>query len=401
MKFIYFDASSGLSGDMILGALLDLGVPHDLFRNTMAELDLSVDIQIKETKRASLRGLKVNVKIVKGPKLATRKWKDVKELIVRSPFSDQVKANSLSIFKKLFQAEAQVHGHTFSQVHLHEAGANDAIIDIVGSCFLAETLKADMFYSSPLNVGQGWVECSHGRLPVPPPAVAELLKGIPVYSASVSRELVTPTGAAIITGLTDTFIPFPEMVYEKIGYGAGSQNFPEFPNTLRVFLGRKEQFEPAKKVFIIEANIDDSTPQFLASYFDTAFKLGALDVSLTPIVMKKNRLATQLSVIAEAGKLDRIIHSIFRETSTIGLRFYPVERRVLERGLSEVKVMGETISIKTASLEGDIVNAHPEYADCQKAAKKTRLPVKTILEQAKSAHLLSQKRKRGQGHMEK
>lgn len=384
MKFLYFDAASGLSGDMILGALLDLGVPKTLFLEKMAGLNLPVDIQIKETKRSSLRGLKIDVSVKKSTKSAARKWKDVEGLINSSSFSTHIKNHSLSIFKKLFQAESRVHGHSFNLTHLHEAGADDAIIDIVGCCFLVDFLNIDTFYSSPLNVGQGWVKTSHGRLPVPPPAVAELLKGIPVYSAWAKEELVTPTGAAIVATLVKTFISFPEMNYEKIGYGAGSKDFPEIPNILRVFLGKKEQFKAAKKIYTIEANIDDSTPQILAGYFEKAFKLGALDVSLTPIVMKKNRLATKLAVMIEADKMDSLIRSIFEETSSIGVRFFPVERRVLERNLTKIKVLGEDITIKTACLEGKEVHAHPEYEDCKKAAIKNKMPVKKIYEMAQT-----------------
>ena len=383
-KFLYFEASSGLSGDMILGALLDLGVPKALFLEKMAGLNLPVDIQIKETKRSSLRGLKVDVSVKKSTHNSARKWKDVEGLINSSSFSSDVKEKSLSIFKRLFQAESRVHGHPFHVTHLHEAGADDAIIDIVGCCFLADTLNIDTFYSSPLNVGQGWVKTSHGMLPVPPPAVAELLKDIPVYSAWAKTELVTPTGAAIATTLVKAFLSFPEMNYEKIGYGAGSKDFPEIPNILRAFLGKIEQLKTFKKIYTIEANIDDSTPQILAGYFEKAFKLGALDVSLTPIVMKKNRLATKLTLMAESGKLDSLIRSIFEETSSIGVRYYPVERRVLERTLTKITVLGEDISVKTACLEGIEVNALPEYEDCKKVARKNKMPVKKVYEIAQT-----------------
>ena len=380
MKFLYFDGASGLSGDMILGALLDLGVPRNLFLEKMAGLNLPVDIKIKDTKRSSLRGLKVDVSVKKGQKGAVRKWKDIEKLINASAFSARIKENSLSIFKNLFQAEARVHGRAFSSTHLHEAGADDAIIDIVGCCFLTDYLNINTFYCSPLNVGQGWVKTSHGRLAVPPPAVAELLKGIPVYSAWAAEELVTPTGAAIVATLVKTFIPFPEMNYKKIGYGAGSKDFPEIPNILRVFYGDSHQFTDTKKVYTIEANIDDSTPQILAGYFEKAFKLGALDVSLTPIVMKKSRLAHKLAVMVDADKLDRLIRSIFEETSSIGVRFYPVERRILERHFTKIKVLGEDISIKTVSLEGQEIHSLPEYEDCKKAARKNKMPVRKLYE---------------------
>ncbi len=379
MKFIYFDASSGLSGDMILGALLDLGVSSSLFKEKMADLKLPVDIRLKETKRASLRALKVDV-LVRKQKSAPLKWSDIETFIKKSPFSPSVQKNSLAIFKSLFQAEAKVHGHKFQEAHLHEAGADDAIVDVVGCCFLAEALEVNKFYSSPLNLGQGCVKTSHGRLPVPPPAVAELLKNVPVYSEHVKEELVTPTGAAIVSTLVHKFISFPEITYERIGCGAGKRNFRDFPNILRAFYGNDKEFKADKKVYLIEANIDDSTPQVLASFFDRAFALGALDVFLTPVMMKKNRLATKLTVMAEIDKIEALINAVFRETSSIGLRYYPVHRRVLERAIQKLRVLGEEVSIKISSLEGKIVNIQPEYADCLKLAKKRDRPVKEIIQ---------------------
>jgi len=381
MKFIYFDASSGLSGDMILGALLDLGVSSSLFKEKMAGLKLPVDIQMKETKRTSLRALKVDV-LVKKQKSAPRKWSDIETFIKKSPFSPSIQKKSLAIFKSLFQAEAKVHGHKFQEAHLHEAGADDAIVDVVGCCFLAEVLKVNKFYSSPLNLGQGWVKTSHGRLPVPPPAVAELLKNVPVYSEHVKEELVTPTGAAIVSTLVHKFIPFPEISYERIGCGAGKKNFRDFPNILRVFYGNDKEFKADKKVYLIEANIDDSTPQVLASFFDSAFALGALDVFLTPVMMKKNRLATKLTVLAEIDRIEALINAVFQETSSIGLRYYPVHRRVLERTVKKLRVLGEEVLIKISSLEGKIVNVQPEYADCLKLAKKSGRPLKEIIQLA-------------------
>lgn len=381
MKYIYFDASAGLSGDMILGALLDLGVSPSLFKEKMAGLKLPVDIQVKETKRTSLRALKVDV-LVKKHKAGARKWSDVEALIKKSPFSPPIKKNSLAIFKKLFQAEAKVHGRKFQEAHLHEAGADDAIVDVVGCCFLTEILDVDDFYSSPLNLGQGWVKTSHGRMPVPPPAVAELLKNVPVYSEHVKEELVTPTGAAIVSTLVRTFIPFPEISYEKVGCGAGEKNFRDFPNILRAFYGDKKEFKADKKVYIIEANIDDSTPQVLASFFDRAFSLGALDVILTPVLMKKNRLATKLTILAEIDKIEALINAVFRETSSIGVRYFPVKRRVLERTRKKFRVNGENVSVKISSLEGTVVNIQPEFTDCLKLAKKSDRPVKEIIQLA-------------------
>lgn len=381
MKYIYFDGSSGMSGDMILGALLDLGVSSSLFKNKMAELELPVEIQIKETKRSSLRGLKVDVK-VKSKEISPRKWHDIETLIAKSPFSNSVKKNALAIFKRLFEAESLVHGKKFHQAHLHEAGADDAIIDIIGCCFLTEVLKIKEFYASPLNLGQGWVKTSHGILAVPPPAVAELLKNIPVYSAWVKEELVTPTGAAIVSTLVNKFIPLPEICYEKIGCGAGNRNFPDFPNILRIFYGNLNDFKADKKIYLIEANIDDSNPQILAAFFDKAFKQGALDVFLTPIVMKKNRLSTKLTLLAEIDKIDALISTVFKETSSIGVRYFPVQRRVLERKVLKVNILDEEISIKIAYLDGKAVNIQPEYSDCLKLAEKEKLSIKEIIQLA-------------------
>ncbi len=379
MKYIYFDASAGLSGDMILGALLDLGVSSSLFREKMAELKLPVEIQLKETKRATLRGLKVDV-LVKAKKTVERKRSDIEDIIKRSGFSSSVKKNASAIFKKLFEAEARVHGHSVNEAHLHEAGADDAIVDIVGCCFLAEILDISEFYCSPLNLGQGWVKSSHGRLPVPAPAVAELLKGIPVYSAWIKAELVTPTGAAIVSTLVKKFIPLPELSYKKIGCGAGTRNFRDMPNILRAFYGDKKEFSAEKNAYMIETNIDDSNPQVLATFFDTAFKLGAQDVFLTPILMKKGRLATKLTVLAEIDKIDSLISAVFKETSSIGVRYFPVERRVLERKIEKVGILGEKVAIKISYQEGKEVNIQPEFSDCLRLAKKSDLSVKEIMQ---------------------
>ncbi len=379
MHFAYLDAYAGLSGDMILGALLDIGVSSSLFKKKMAELELPVEIQIKEAKRASLRGLRVSIKVTR-QKSPSRKWRDIESLIIKSSFSSSVKTKALAVFKNLFKAEARVHGRKFQDTHLHEAGADDAIVDIVGTFFLAEQLEIGEFYSSPLNVGQGWVKASHGILPVPPPAVAELLKNIPIYSAWVKQELVTPTGAAIVSTLVKKFMPFPEISYEKIGCGAGNRNFPRFPNILRIFYGKKEKFDTDKRVYMIEANIDDSSPQLLGAFFDTAFKLGALDVFLTPIFMKKNRMASKLTLMAEIDKIDRLIEAIFKETTSIGVRYLPVERRVLERESLTVDVLGEKVAVKIAYLEGQEVNIQPEFNDCLRLAKKNNLPVKQVIQ---------------------
>jgi len=379
MKYVFLDCSSGISGDMILGSLLDLGVSPSFFKEKMATLTLPVEIEIKDTKRASLKGIKVDV-LVREKTNETRKWSDIEMVIEKSQFSSSVKKNALNIFRNLFEAESRVHDCDFHKVHLHEAGADDALIDIIGCCFLSEVLKIHEFYASPLNLGSGWVKSAHGILPVPAPAVGELLKNIPVYSAWAEEELVTPTGAAIVSTLVKEFIPFPQITYEKIGYGAGSRNFPEFPNILRSFYGECRQFEVYKRIYLIETNIDDSSPQILASLFDKILKMGALDVFLTPVLMKKNRLATKLTILTEIDKMDNLIETIFKETSSTGIRYFPVERRVLERTTKNVRVLGEEIRVKIAFLGGKEVNIQPEFNDCLNLAKKKNIPLKKIFD---------------------
>jgi hypothetical protein len=386
MKYAYFDASSGLSGDMILGALLDLGVSRPKFKKAIKALDLPVRLKIHDVERSYLRGLKVDVDVIQ-PNAQARHWADIERFIKKAPLASAVKARGLLVFKNLFEAEAKVHGEPFDHVHLHEAGADDALVDVLGVAWLVEELGIGEIYCSPLNVGSGWVKTDHGVLPVPPPAVAELLKGVPVYSAQAQAELVTPTGAAIVKTLVSKFLALPELTYDRIGCGAGERDIPGLPNILRVFYGERSALPPGKKVYLIEATIDDANPQVLAAFLDKALELGALDASLAPLVMKKNRLGTKLTILAELAHLDRLITAVFEETSSIGVRYFPVERRALERSVETVKVLGEPVRIKTASLGGRMLNAQPEYEDALALARKKRLPLKDVLRRASAAHL--------------
>ena len=386
MKYAYFDASSGLSGDMIMGALLDLGASRPKFKKMIADLGLPVRLKIHDVERSHLRGLKIDVDIIE-PTAHARHWADIERFVKRAPLAPAVKARGLAIFRSLFEAEAKVHGETFDHVHLHEAGADDALVDVLGCAWLVEELGIGEIYCSPLNVGSGWVKTSHGVLPVPPPAVAELLKDAPVYSANAEAELVTPTGAAIIKTLALKFLRLPELTYGRIGYGAGGRDLPGLPNILRIFYGERDAFSPAKRVYLIEATIDDASPQLLGAFLDRALELGALDVSLAPLVMKKNRLATKVTIVAELARLDRLITAVFEETSSIGVRYYPVERRALERSVETVKVAGLPVRIKTASLGGRRLNAQPVYEAALAVSRKKGLPLKDVLTRAAAAHL--------------
>jgi len=393
MKYIYFDASSGLSGDMILGALLDLGASRPKFKKAIDSLKLPVTLKFRDVERSHLRGLKIDVLITKttGP---ARHWDDVESFIRRCPFSPAVKDRGLAIFRNLFEAEAKVHGRPFDHVHLHEAGADDALVDVLGASWLIEELGIGEVFCSPLNVGSGWVKTSHGVLPVPPPAVAELLKDVPVYSAHAQAELVTPTGAAVIKTLASQFLSLPELTYSGIGYGAGDHDLPGLPNILRVFYGDRAALDPAKRVFLIEATIDDSNPQVLAAFLDRALELGALDVHLTPVVMKKNRLASKLTLLAAAATLDRLITAVFEETTSIGVRYFPVERRALERRIETVQVQGQPVRVKVALLNGRPVNAQPEYDDALQLARTKKIPLKEILREAAASAVPAKRERR-------
>jgi uncharacterized protein (TIGR00299 family) protein len=371
MNDLYFDASAGAS---------DLGVSRAPFLEKMSRLRLPVDIKIRTVKRAGLRGLKVDVRVKKESR--PRHWSDIEEIIKKSVFSNGVKSQALAVFKTLFEAEAKVHGERFRSVHLHEAGADDALVDVLGSACLIEALNVGKVYCSPLNVGSGWVRTSHGVLPVPPPAVAEILKNVPVYSAWAEEELVTPTGAAILATWAEAYVPFPEISYARIGCGAGSRELDDLPNILRVFYGKGREFQAQKNVFQIEVNLDDANPQTLAHFVDQALRLGALDVFQTPVTMKKGRLGVKLTLLTDAARMDALIEAVFRETSSIGVRYFPVARRILQRGIRTVRVLGEEVGVKTGTLRDGEVNVQPEFSDCLRVAEKKGLPVKVIHQMA-------------------
>lgn len=383
MRYVYFDASSGASGDMILGALIDLGVDAALFKDRLAGLRLPVAIEVRRVRRGGFAAVKVDVE-VKGHAGVERTFADIERIVQKSRFAPAVKDRALTIFRRLFEAEAKVHGRKLKDTHLHEAGADDALVDVVGAAFLLEELGIADVYCSPLNVGSGWVKTSHGRLAVPPPAVAELLKNAPVYSAWVESELVTPTGAAIVSALARRYAKLPELVYDQVGCGAGTKEFAEIPNILRAYSGEAASFDGAKSVFVVEATIDDASPQVLAHFLEKAIEDGALDATLSPVVMKKNRLGTKLALLVTAERLDALIEAVFRETTSIGVRYYAVGRRVLDREMRAVRVDGEKVAVKVATLRGRPVNVQPEYEDLLKAARRTGKPLKEIAHRAVS-----------------
>ncbi len=377
MKYIYFDCSSGASGDMILASLLSLGIPVEEFQQAMQRLKLPVEIKVSRGKAQGLVGTRVEV--ITSGQSSPRNFEEVRKVINRSRLEAEIKAKAIQIFRRLFQAESRVHGTGFVRTHLHEAAADDALVDITGSCWLLQRLEVDRVYFSPVNLGSGFIKTSHGLLPVPAPAVAELMKGYPVYRSGEQTELLTPTGAAILTTLGECWTEWPQLTYDQVGYGLGQKELQLQPNVLRSFYGELNSSKLPAAVFQLEATIDDSSPQVLGYFLDKALNSGALEAYLTPVVMKKSRLGTKLTVLVEADKIDTLIETVFRETTTIGIRYFPVARRILQRTITEVKLGSHRIRIKEAFLGKERINIQPEYEDCRRAAEALNLPLKKVI----------------------
>jgi len=391
MKTLYFDCFAGISGDMTLGALLDLGLNIEDLRGELSKIALSgYELSMNRVVRSQISAVKFTVSASQGDH--HRSLTSIKNLINNSSLSDQVKSRATAIFQRLGEVEAKIHNIDIDRVHFHEVGAVDSIIDIVGACVGFEKLGVERFICSPLHIGRGFVESAHGRFPVPAPAAIELLKGAPIYSTDIEGELVTPTGAAIVSHLCAEFIPMPTMKVEKVGYGAGGRDYKGFPNVLRLILGdiegvAEEEREHAGHgpVVVIETNIDDMNPQVFGYLMDRALEEGALDVFYTPVQMKKNRPGTLLTVLCERHQFDKIVELIFKETTTIGVRYYEIERRTLERYSMPVQTEFGQINIKVASLNGRIVNYAPEYVDCERAARQSGISLREVQEKARAA----------------
>ncbi|MBI5755339.1 MAG: nickel pincer cofactor biosynthesis protein LarC [Nitrospirae bacterium] len=383
MKTAYFDCFSGISGDMILGALIDAGAPFDKLKNGLAQLNLDgYTITASTVLKKGIKAAKVDV-AAEGPDLPGRPLKDLREIISESRLENAIKNRSLSIFQRLAEAEATVHNCLVEEVHFHEVGHIDTIVDIVGSVYALHLLGIDKVISSPIDTGSGSVEIAHGLFPVPAPVTAELLKGVPVYSSGVERELTTPTGAAIITTIASSFQPLPEMKLSNIGYGAGGWELNEKANILRVLIGEDGDTYDMDEVFLIEANIDDMNPQIYEYIIDRLFQEGALDVYITPTVMKKSRPAHMLSTITKLEHLDNIRRLVFKETTTIGVRISKMVRSILTREIKEVELPYGTVRVKIASDQNGVRSISPEYEDCRKIAMETGMPLRDVMELAR------------------
>lgn len=464
MRIAYLDCFAGIAGDMFLGALVDAGVPRSVLEDATAAMQLGATLQFETVDRSGISATKVHV--LEGNHLADdfeaatqqrfaqpytqqpktqhhhrlghahphgvedanepenephehvhgRSLTVIRELIQNSALADEVKALAIRAFELLGKSEARIHNVPVDEIHFHEVGAVDAIVDIVAASAGIAHLHVDAWHCSPINVGGGTVRCAHGIFPVPAPATADLLRGVPTYSAHVQKELVTPTGAALLRALSPTFGPQPAMFVEKIGYGAGTRNPTDFPNVLRVLIGEAHVVphiashrqgtkqghpdmaearhhhpsEEAQTVAVLETALDDATPQLLAYVTEQALKLGALDVMLTPVTMKKGRPATMLTVLANPEDSGRFEEFILRETTTLGLRIRQDRRVCLDRSHVAVETSYGTIRVKVGTLRGEVLNANPEFEDCRKAAEEHGVPLKRVQAAVMAAYLQQQ-----------
>jgi len=376
----YFDCFSGISGDMTLGALIDLGTPVEWLQNELSRLPLNgFNLTVTPVMRNGIRATFVSVEIEDAGH--SRDYKKIKSLLEDCPLSDAVKSRSLIIFERLARAEAGIHGCSPDEVHFHEVGGVDAIIDIVGTALCLEKLGINQVISSRIPMGSGFVDCQHGKLPVPAPATIEILKDATVYGADVACELVTPTGAAIITSLTESFGPLPQMRVKKIGYGAGQRELLDIPNLLRVIAGTPagstDELQ-TDEIIILETCIDDMNPELFGYIMERLFADGALDVYWIPVHMKKNRPGTLMQVLCEKEGKDRLIQRLLSETTSLGVRYYKAARKLLAREQLTIRTSFGEIQVKRVKDPDGRERLVPEYEVCREIALKRDLPLRVV-----------------------
>ena len=413
---MYFDCFAGAAGDMVLGALLDAGLPVDALRQALGSLGVGHEIDITRVMRAGIAATHLRVRESDAGRghhhdheqghghhphhhghdhthdhdhhheHGHRSLAEIAHLIGHSSLSAAAKAKAVALFRRLAEAEAAIHNMPIEQVHLHEVGALDSIIDITGAVFALEWFEIDDIVASPLNVGGGTVEIAHGTFPVPAPATLRLLIGAPTYSSGVQAELVTPTGALLMTSYAREYGPIPAMTVERIGYGAGTRDLGRVPNVLRVVIGERvdaaRSGSAGESVVQIECEIDDMNPQLFGPVTDRLFAEGALDVFLTAVQMKKGRPGTLVTVLSPAARREALVDVLFRETTTVGVRFIPMSRETLERRWVEVPVSGGTVRLKISGRGNEVLNVIPEFDDCLRVATATGRPVKDVQAEA-------------------
>ncbi|WP_306534085.1 nickel pincer cofactor biosynthesis protein LarC [Geobacter sp.] len=376
MKILYFDCYAGIAGDMTVAALLDLGVPFDVVRDAVACLSLppsSYSLAMERTSRKGIAAARFVVHVEEHQ--PHRHYTGIAAMIEESSLAEGVKEKAQRVFFRLAEAEAKVHGVEIGQVHFHEVGAVDSIVDIVGAAAAIDWLGIDAIHGAPLPLGSGFVETAHGRLPVPAPATAELLRGIPVHGEAGAGERVTPTGAAILAALADGFGRAPAMTVTGIGCGAGTKDFDDIPNVLRIFLGETEGRLQRDEVAVIETHIDDMNPEILGHVLERLMEAGALDAAYSPLQMKKNRPAVKLTVIVRPERRDELASLMLRETSAIGVRFYPAERLKLARDKEERHTSLGPVTVKVIRDGERVVRVTPEYDACRRIAVERGMPL--------------------------
>jgi pyridinium-3,5-bisthiocarboxylic acid mononucleotide nickel chelatase len=390
MKIAYFDCFSGASGDMILGALIDAGASRKKLIEELKKLNLdNYELDSKKVLRSSITGTKFDVLIKKDiahdEHHRRRTLKDISRLINQSSLSESVKRGSIRIFEKLADAEAKIHNTLPEEVHFHEVGAIDSIIDIVGAVIAFHDLKIEKIYFSPIRTGTGFVKCEHGQFPVPAPATVELLKGHHVINTNIQQELTTPTGAAILTTLGTNVDMCPETTLLQTGYGAGSHEIPEIPNLLRVMIGETITVSDQDEVWMVETNIDDMPGEHFGYLLGKILDAGAFDAYITPVQMKKSRPGTLISITVDDEHLPKIERIIFDQSTTFGIRKYKVTCKKLCKKFDDVKTEYGTIKVKIGMLNGYTKNITPEYEDCRKIAEAKELPLKLVYNAAINA----------------
>jgi len=387
MKLAYFDCFSGISGDMTLGALVDAGVAQSHLCEQLRGLDVpGWELTSEKVWKNGMSSTYVKVKTEDQSK--HRSLSTILDILQKSQLSPRVREQASAIFRKLGEAEATVHGVPIKKIHFHEVGAVDAIVDIVGACIGFETLGIEQFVCSPLNVGGGTAKMAHGVLPVPAPATAKLLLGKPTYSNGVQKELVTPTGAAIVATLCPHFGSQPPMSVSSIGYGAGTADLEGQPNVVRIMIGETLERTVAgfdEEIAVIEANLDDMNPQIYGYFQEKALAAGALDVYSTPVQMKKNRPGILLTLLCQPHDTDALMDLVFTETTTFGARTYRAQRRTLPREWVSVRTQFGEVRMKISRVNGHIRHAAPEFEDCKKIAEQLHVPLHLVMDEAKRA----------------
>jgi pyridinium-3,5-bisthiocarboxylic acid mononucleotide nickel chelatase len=387
MTFAFFDCFAGVAGDMVLGALLDAGGSAEALRAGLAGVPVDpFELEVTEVERGGIGATQVRVRA--GRSHVIRTWAYLRGALGQADLPAPVRDRSLAVFGRLAEAEARIHRKPVDQVHFHEVGAVDAVVDVVGSALLLHDLGVTELWASPVATGTGMVRSEHGVLPVPAPAVLELLQGVPIYSGGITAELTTPTGAAILAAGVGRFTELPPMRVAAVGYGAGTRRHDELPNLLRVLLGeRTDGGAEGDSGLVLEANLDDMTPELAPWVLERLLEAGAADVWFTPIHMKKGRPGITLSVLCAPGADAAVRELLWRETSTLGVRGLPVRKWMLERRVIAVEVAGGKVRVKLGLDGGRVVNLAPEYADCARLATATGRPLKDVMARAQAAAL--------------